>query len=503
MFSHLHYCTRSDGTLPAWSSSRFRKNHLHYRWYILYLIYLCLSGLFVMSELFCNVDVTNPPNITQATFHSDSDCALLNDTATENHNDYDSCNQGPLFKKPRLREQQDTLCTLNGFKDAYNICSSKSLPELEREIKKVRLCFDSKLKLALKEKLSNYISCIETTEKTVANLKEEIKQLSCRMDFIESSSNDLTKLITDRIPLPTPTSGVGQSRTLSSQAPRLPIPSHSPLVSAPEHRSGQPVNHALNSRQSNITSSSSVSSRLLSVLPKALDIQHLSQTTPGTVLAIHVNDIIDLTSDANVENATPFSNLQNGIVSTINVQPSFIFNTADFNNVDPKQSYFDLTSLSQAQVTSTNQMVNSQISSLPSYSVFPDVQLLPVALLPPVPSQPLASAHHLPLQPVPQLTIAEAAEGVCLQWSVTYPTGPFEPAVAYEIYSYASSEVTLLSVQTSLPWKKVGEVTALPLPMACTLTHVQANNMYYFIVRSVDRLRRFSAWSNVVNAYVS
>ncbi|KAH8862570.1 Activating transcription factor 7-interacting protein isoform 2 [Schistosoma japonicum] len=475
-----------------------------------------------MSELFCNVDVTNPSNITQSTFKSDSDCALLNNTAAENHNDYDSCNQGPLFKKPRLREQQDTLCTLNGYKDTYNICNSESLPELEGEIKKVRLCFDSKLKLALKEKLSNYISCIETTEKAVANLKEEIKQLSYRMDFIESSSNDLTKLITDRIPLPTPTS-VGQSRSLSSQAPRLPIPSHPPMVSAPEHRSGKLVNHALNNRQSNMTSSSSVSSKLLSVLPKALDIQHLSQTTPGTVLAIQVNDTIDLTSDANIENAweehlisgstnsrqlnkrdtAPFSSLQNGIVSTINVQPSFTFNTSDLNNVDPKQSYFDLTSLSQVQVISTNQMVNSQINSLPSYSVFPDVQLLPVALLPPVPSQPLTSAHHLPLQPVPQLTIAEAAEGVCLQWSVTFPTEPFEPAVAYEIYSYASSEVTLLSVQTSLPWKKVGEVAALPLPMACTLTHVQANNMYYFIVRSVDRLRRYSAWSNVVNAYVS
>lgn len=50
---------------------------------------------------------------------------------------------------------------------------------------------------------------------------------------------------------------------------------------------------------------------------------------------------------------------------------------------------------------------------------------------------------------------------------------------------------------------QVGEVAALPLPMACTLTHVQANNMYYFIVRSVDRLRRYSSWSNVVNAYVS
>ncbi|VDO64696.1 unnamed protein product, partial [Schistosoma curassoni] len=439
------------------------------RRYLLGLIYLCLSGLFVMSDLSCNADVTDSFNITQNTPIPNSNCTLLNDVIVENHNDCDPCTQGPSVKKPRLFEQQDTVCKLNnGFKDGYNICNLKSLPEIQEELKKVRLCFDSKLKLALKEKLSKYISFIETTEKTVTSLKEEITQLTGRMDFIESSSKDLTKLINERIPLPAPTSGIGQSRTLSSQAPRLPVLSHSPSVSAPD-RSIQTVNPS--NRQPNLTSSNSVSSRLLSVLPKTFELQCVPpQTASGTVLAIQVNDTIDLTSDTNIENAweehlvsgstntkkinkhsaTPLSNLQNGIISTINVPPSFTFDTGNsLDNGNSKQSYLDLASLSQAQNITTNQITNS----LP-YSVIPDVQLLPVALLPPVPTQPVTNINHLPLQPVPQLTIAEAAEGVCLQWSITYPIGSFEPAISYEIYSYASSEVNLVTVQTSLPWKK-------------------------------------------------
>ncbi|VDM27046.1 unnamed protein product [Hydatigera taeniaeformis] len=39
--------------------------------------------------------------------------------------------------------------------------------------------------------------------------------------------------------------------------------------------------------------------------------------------------------------------------------------------------------------------------------------------------------------------------------------------------------------------------------MACTLTSVQPENIYYFAVRSIDRFQRFSEWSNVVDVQVS
>lgn len=39
-----------------------------------------------------------------------------------------------------------------------------------------------------------------------------------------------------------------------------------------------------------------------------------------------------------------------------------------------------------------------------------------------------------------------------------------------------------------LIWKKIGEIKALPLPMACTLTQFLASNKYYFIVQPKDIL---------------
>ena len=44
-------------------------------------------------------------------------------------------------------------------------------------------------------------------------------------------------------------------------------------------------------------------------------------------------------------------------------------------------------------------------------------------------------------------------------------------------------------------WKKVGDVKALPLPMACTLKQFTSHNRYHFAVRACDTFKRNGEFS--------
>lgn len=66
---------------------------------------------------------------------------------------------------------------------------------------------------------------------------------------------------------------------------------------------------------------------------------------------------------------------------------------------------------------------------------------------------------------------------------------------SYQLFAYQETEGP---VDSSL-WKKVGDVNALPLPMACTLTQFVDKNRYYFTVRAVDTYQRFGPFSDPVS----
>ncbi|XP_031843815.1 fibronectin-III type domain-containing protein windei isoform X2 [Nomia melanderi] len=93
--------------------------------------------------------------------------------------------------------------------------------------------------------------------------------------------------------------------------------------------------------------------------------------------------------------------------------------------------------------------------------------------------------------PAPSLKISKVANGIVLSWNMNL-SDKYADIASYQLYAY--QEVAGIPPNTSL-WKKVGDVRALPLPMACTLTQFSEGNNYYFAVRAVDTHSRKGQYS--------
>ncbi|KAJ7992641.1 hypothetical protein DPEC_G00280780 [Dallia pectoralis] len=118
----------------------------------------------------------------------------------------------------------------------------------------------------------------------------------------------------------------------------------------------------------------------------------------------------------------------------------------------------------------------------------------PLPSLPPTVSLPLEAVNtNPPQQPHLKLTqVQNKTDGIVLSWSVTEVDVRCAAVDCYHLYAYhqdlhgpANSDTTQSS------WKKIGEVTALALPMACTLTQFVSGSKYCFAVCARDVYGRF------------
>jgi len=103
--------------------------------------------------------------------------------------------------------------------------------------------------------------------------------------------------------------------------------------------------------------------------------------------------------------------------------------------------------------------------------------------LPPTPNNKTKGNDNYRSPPKPELTLNEQADGIVLSWNL--PTVPnMAEVTTYQIFACQES----FSPGSTRPtqWKRVGDVKALPLPMACTLSQFTEENRYYFIVRGID-----------------
>ncbi|KAM6213997.1 activating transcription factor 7-interacting protein 1 isoform 3-T3 [Sarcoramphus papa] len=111
---------------------------------------------------------------------------------------------------------------------------------------------------------------------------------------------------------------------------------------------------------------------------------------------------------------------------------------------------------------------------------------LPEAAQPPR-LPPEAANTSLPQKPQLKLARVQSQNGIVLSWSVMEVDRSCATVDSYHLYAYHEDPSATMPSQ----WKKIGEVKALPLPMACTLTQFVSGSKYYFAVRAKDIYGRF------------
>ncbi|XP_074647348.1 uncharacterized protein LOC141903201 [Tubulanus polymorphus] len=110
----------------------------------------------------------------------------------------------------------------------------------------------------------------------------------------------------------------------------------------------------------------------------------------------------------------------------------------------------------------------------------------------PLPLQPQSTLKNgKSVPPKPGLKISRVTQGIVLSWNMQVSLN-HEEISRYQLYAYQESSAP---PSTSL-WKRVGDVKALPLPMACTLTQFQEGNRYHFAVRAIDSKNRVGPFSD-------
>ncbi|XP_029076098.1 activating transcription factor 7-interacting protein 2 isoform X1 [Monodon monoceros] len=128
-------------------------------------------------------------------------------------------------------------------------------------------------------------------------------------------------------------------------------------------------------------------------------------------------------------------------------------------------------------------------------------------------AQVLESFEHLPPLPEPPPLLPELVDkirdtlppqkpelkvkrvlrpkGIALTWNITKINPKCAPVESYHLFLCHDIP------NNKLIWKKIGEIKALPLPMACTLSQFLASNKYYFTVQSKDIFGRYGPFCDI------
>uniref|UniRef100_UPI0037E7B4CF activating transcription factor 7-interacting protein 1 isoform X2 n=1 Tax=Semicossyphus pulcher TaxID=241346 RepID=UPI0037E7B4CF len=121
----------------------------------------------------------------------------------------------------------------------------------------------------------------------------------------------------------------------------------------------------------------------------------------------------------------------------------------------------------------------------------PSLALPPLPAAPAPPRLPPEAERTSPPQQ-PQLKLVPSQTGIVLSWCVSETDRTCATVDSYHLYAFHQDNSSSNAAQQH--WKKIGEVKALPLPMACTLTQFQSGSTYHFAVRAKDIYGRFGSF---------
>lgn len=213
-----------------------------------------------------------------------------------------------------------------------------------------------------------------------------------------------------------------------------------------------------------VTSSSKRLTAAKSTSPLILN--QLNQQPPALV-AIRANNLISVTKQNSTESDTSKSMYVIG--------PSI-----------PQQN--------ESPLTITHKPTRTYSSNLRSF--VPKARPQHPAPLPSAPTQ-ISLTGYKKIPPSPNIRIDKISSGIVVSWSVDGLTAHHAEIKSYQIFAYEENEAPVSTEN----WRHVGDVKALLLPMAVTLTQFQENRKYHFAVRAIDvhdRMGQFSipkTWS--------